>query len=118
MARAAPARGRRPVRHRVDAAIPRGRGDLARRTSMKTVDALIVGAGPAGSAAAIGLARRGYEVALLDKQVFPREKLCGDFLNPVNRAMFRELGVEEQLLRQPHGKVSIFRLTSSYGGQA
>ncbi len=46
---------------------------------MRSFDVVIVGAGPAGSATAIGLARLGYEVALLDKKAFPREKLCGDF---------------------------------------
>lgn len=85
---------------------------------MKTFDALIVGAGPAGSAAAITLARAGYEVAIVDRQVFPREKLCGDFLNPVNRPIFRDFGVEEQLLAEPHGRVTRFRMTSCSGGAA
>jgi geranylgeranyl reductase family protein len=85
---------------------------------MKTLDAVIVGAGPAGSAAAIALARTGYEVALIDKQIFPREKLCGDFVNPVNRAIFRDLGVEEQVLAQPHGTVTRFRITASSGRAA
>ncbi|MGE5217036.1 MAG: FAD-dependent oxidoreductase, partial [Chloroflexota bacterium] len=46
---------------------------------MQNVDVAILGAGPAGSAAAVGLARLGYQVALIDKKFFPREKLCGDF---------------------------------------
>ena len=49
---------------------------------MRLFDVVIVGAGPAGSSAAISLARRGYAVALIDKEQFPREKLCGDFINP------------------------------------
>jgi geranylgeranyl reductase family protein len=85
---------------------------------MNTVDALIVGGGPAGSAAAIALARRGYEVALVDKQIFPREKLCGDFVNPINRTIFRDLGVEEQVLAQGHGTVTAFRITSGSGREA
>ncbi len=40
----------------------------------------VVGAGPAGSAAAIELARRGLRVAILDRAVFPRDKCCGDGL--------------------------------------
>ncbi|NEX47861.1 geranylgeranyl reductase family protein [Rhodobacter sp. ETT8] len=40
-------------------------------------DVLVIGAGPAGSAAAITAARGGLRVALLDKAAFPREKLCG-----------------------------------------
>ncbi len=85
---------------------------------MKICDVVIVGAGPAGSAAAIGLARRGYEVALLDKKYFPREKLCGDFINPINRPLFRDLGVEEQVLALPHGTVSGFRITTFSGRAA
>ena len=42
---------------------------------MRLFDVVIVGAGPAGSSAAISLARRGYAVALIDKEQFPREKL-------------------------------------------
>jgi geranylgeranyl reductase family protein len=78
-------------------------------------DVVIVGAGPAGSSAAIGLAGKGYAVALLDKEHFPREKLCGDFLNPVNWRMLRELKVERAVLACPHEKISTFRFTSFSG---
>ena len=43
-------------------------------------DAAIIGAGPAGSTAAIHLARRGHSVLLIDKEQFPRDKVCGDGL--------------------------------------
>ena len=43
-------------------------------------DAIICGGGPAGSAAALALARRGRRVAVLDKARFPRPKLCGGLL--------------------------------------
>ncbi|HVO94029.1 MAG TPA: NAD(P)/FAD-dependent oxidoreductase [Terriglobales bacterium] len=85
---------------------------------MKTFDVVIVGAGPAGSAAAIALACRGYEVALIDKQNFPREKLCGDFVNPVNWPIFRELGVEERILAEPHSCITRFRMTACSGAFA
>ena len=78
---------------------------------MRNFDVVIVGAGPAGSATAIGLARLGYEVALVDKKAFPREKLCGDFVNPINWAIFRDLGVEDRVLAEPHGEVTGFRIT-------
>lgn len=46
------------------------------------VDIVIAGAGPAGSVAAIVLARAGADVLLVDRARFPRPKLCGDSLNP------------------------------------
>jgi flavin-dependent dehydrogenase len=46
------------------------------------IDVLIAGAGPAGAMAAIVLARAGARVILLDRDAFPRDKLCGDTLNP------------------------------------
>lgn len=48
---------------------------------IEAFDAVVVGAGPAGSAAATVLARRGRSVLLLEKDVFPRDKVCGEFLS-------------------------------------
>ncbi|HTI39529.1 MAG TPA: NAD(P)/FAD-dependent oxidoreductase [Vicinamibacterales bacterium] len=45
-------------------------------------DVIVCGAGPAGSVAATVLARRGARVLLVDRARFPRDKLCGDTLNP------------------------------------
>ncbi len=85
---------------------------------MNSFDIAVVGAGPAGSAAAITLTRQGYAVALLDKERFPREKLCGDFVNPITRPILRELGVEQEILAHRHEKVRIFRVTSVSGEKA
>jgi len=49
---------------------------------MTRADAIVVGAGPAGSVAALVLARAGLRVRLVDRASFPRFKLCGDTLNP------------------------------------
>jgi geranylgeranyl reductase family protein len=62
-------------------------------------DVVIVGAGPAGSAAAAVLARAGVEVALLDKAEFPREKTCGDAVSPVGVSILRDLGLAQTLER-------------------
>jgi flavin-dependent dehydrogenase len=56
-------------------------------------EVLIVGAGPAGSIAALILARAGVRVRMLDRARFPREKLCGDTLNPGALARLDRLGV-------------------------
>jgi geranylgeranyl reductase family protein len=47
-------------------------------TTAQLFDVAIVGAGPGGSTAALGLARAGYKVVLIDKSSFPRHKVCGD----------------------------------------
>jgi len=56
--------------------------DRPAATSSDTADVIIVGAGPAGSAAAYHLATAGLDVLLLEKTSFPREKVCGDGLTP------------------------------------
>ncbi len=58
-------------------------------------DALIVGAGPAGSATAILLARAGWSVALVEKQPFPRRKVCGECIAASNLPLLAMLGVAD-----------------------
>ena len=58
-------------------------------------DVLVVGAGPAGSIAAVVLARAGARVALLDKAQFPRDKACGDFIGPRGLQVLADLGIPE-----------------------
>ena len=60
-------------------------------------DVLVVGAGPAGSAAAKWLARAGREVLLVDQHAFPRDKVCGDGLIPDAHAALRRLGVLDEV---------------------
>ncbi len=57
------------------------------------LDVLIAGAGPAGSIAALVLARAGMRVLLVDRAVFPRDKLCGDTVNPGALALLAGLGL-------------------------
>ncbi|MEO5883415.1 MAG: FAD-dependent oxidoreductase [Caldimonas sp.] len=56
-------------------------------------DVAIVGAGPAGSSAAILLARAGWSVALIERQRFPRRKVCGECIAASNLALLDALGV-------------------------
>jgi geranylgeranyl reductase family protein len=60
-------------------------------------DVLISGAGPAGAVAATVLARAGARVLVLDRARFPRDKLCGDTINPGALAVLRRLGLEAAL---------------------
>ncbi len=61
---------------------------------MATFDILVVGAGPAGSTAAIEFARQGRSVAIIEKAAFPRRKVCGEFMSATNVPVLRRLGVE------------------------
>jgi menaquinone-9 beta-reductase len=49
---------------------------------MDACDVLIVGGGPAGSSCAWGLAGSGLDVRILDRQTFPRDKVCGGWITP------------------------------------
>ncbi|MGH3721336.1 MAG: geranylgeranyl reductase family protein [Pseudonocardiaceae bacterium] len=69
---------------------------MARRTgsSDNDADVIVVGAGPAGSTAAAYLARAGLDVLLLEKSMFPRDKVCGDGLTPRGVKQLIDLGID------------------------
>lgn len=80
---------------------------------LQPVDAevIVVGAGPAGAAAAYHLARAGVDVLVLDRSAFPRDKVCGDFLGPVALAELAAMG----LPRQPaYLETNVIRRASLY----
>jgi geranylgeranyl reductase family protein len=59
-------------------------------------DVVIAGAGPAGSIAALLLARAGVRVRLVDREAFPRDKLCGDTVNPGALAFLDSLNLDRR----------------------
>ena len=61
-------------------------------------DAIVVGAGPAGAAAAALLAQAGWRIALIEKTPFPRRKVCGEFISATTWPLLRQLGVADSLL--------------------
>jgi len=61
-------------------------------------DVAVVGAGPAGAAAALFAASRGHRVIVFDKQAFPRDKPCGEGLMPAGRPALRALGLEDDVV--------------------
>jgi len=58
---------------------------------------LVVGGGPSGSSCAYWLAEAGWDVALVEKKVFPREKTCGDGLTPRSVRQIADMGIEGSL---------------------
>ena len=77
-------------------------------------DAIVVGAGPAGSAAAIVLGRSGWRVLLLDRRVFPRDKPCGDLIGARAMAAAFRLGVRPSEL-QEYPRIAGALITSERG---
>ena len=59
-----------------------------------SADVIVVGAGPAGASTAYHLARAGVDVLVLEKQSFPRDKVCGDGLTPRATRQLIEMGID------------------------
>src|SRR6266511_2270933 len=72
---------------------------------METFDVAIVGAGPAGSTCAAFCAAAGLRTLLLDREKFPREKVCGDCLNPSCWPILDRLDLVQRVRALPHAKL-------------
>ena len=69
--------------------------------------AIVIGGGPAGSVAALLLARRGWLVTLVEQHRFPREKVCGECLSALGADVLRRVGLFDEFLGQ--GPVPLLR---------
>ncbi len=72
-------------------------------SSEESADVVVVGAGPGGAAAAAHLARRGRDVILIDKETFPRDKVCGDGLTPRVVKELLDLGLVDEATGRADG---------------
>ncbi|MDD5261422.1 MAG: NAD(P)/FAD-dependent oxidoreductase [Methylacidiphilales bacterium] len=78
---------------------------------MKKYDAIVVGAGPAGSLFSYLTAKAGLHTLLIDKAVFPRSKVCGDCLNPRCWNIWERQGLADSFRTLPHSVIKSFSLS-------
>src|SRR5690606_12119332 len=110
------ARARTPRRAaRRARAPPRLPAPRAGRAMSTPCDAVVVGAGPAGSATALLLARAGHDVLLLDRRDFPRAKPCGDCLSPEAARVLDRLGLLADVLAARPARLGGWRIISPAG---
>lgn len=76
---------------------------------------IVVGAGPGGATAAMTLAQKGYDVLLLDRQSFPRDKICGDAVPATALDLLYALGMEEKIRAADFYYIDKMRLVSPKG---
>src|SRR5881398_2897723 len=72
---------------------------------METFDVAIVGGGPAGSSCAAFCALAGLQTIVLEREKFPREKVCGDCLNPACWPVLERLDLAQHVQALPHAKL-------------
>jgi menaquinone-9 beta-reductase len=83
---------------------------------MEVVDVAIVGGGPAGSTCAAFCAAAGLQTLVLEREKFPREKVCGDCINPACWPILEKLELAKQILNSSHGTANAVEFIA-IGGQ-
>ena len=72
---------------------------------MEMVDVAVVGGGPAGATCAAFCAAAGLRTLVLEREKFPREKVCGDCLNPACWSVLERLDLLQQIQNAPRGRL-------------
>ena len=78
-------------------------------------DTIVVGGGPGGASAAGYLAMGGQRVLLIEKDIWPRDKICGDAVGGKSLSHVQRLGVKEHLEQTPHFRVTGILFSSPKG---
>ncbi len=78
-------------------------------------DAIVIGSGPAGATAAMYLGQAGKKVLLVDKESFPRDKICGDAQGRKAANILKELGIEEGFRKLPGQNIYGITMSSPNG---
>src|SRR4029450_4717365 len=74
---------------------------------MEIFDVAIIGAGPAGTSCGAFCAMAGLETLVLERARFPREKVCGDCLNPSCWPVLERLGLAQRVWALPHSQLTL-----------
>jgi geranylgeranyl reductase family protein len=85
--------------------------------SMQLFDVAIVGGGPAGSSCAAFCAMAGLQGMVVEREKFPREKVCGDCLNPSCWPVLERLQLTQRVRDLPHSKISSVEFIATNGRQ-
>jgi len=81
----------------------------------QTTDILIIGGGPAGSTSALYLSQLGFDITIIEKKVFPRETLCGEFLSKEVTDILKELNLFDDFLSLSPNHLKSFRAIDDSG---
>src|SRR5437870_501771 len=82
---------------------------------MEVIDVAIVGGGPAGSTCAAFCAAAGLRTLVIEREKFPREKVCGDCINPACWPVLERLELVRRIRALPHAKLAVVNFIAING---